>query len=384
MKILHIATLFSPDGAYGGPTRVATNLSAELMRRGHDVTIAGACEGYDTPPTSVEGVPAWLYPSKAVPGLGVAGLSSPALVRRLVKDIDEFDVVHVHMSREFVTLPAALVARRAGVPYVLQTHGMIDPSGKLLARPLDAMATRPVLESASNILYLTGTERAQIIQVSEYCAPLTRLRNGVPGYAASTSVGGVDAASHPEVLYLARLHPRKRPEVFVRVARRLLDAGVRATFTVVGPDGGSEQAVKDAVAEANSPYLRYEGPVDPDLVPARIASSSVYVLPSVDEPYPMSVLEAMSVGRPVVITKSCGLAGEVADHGAGYVVDLDDDSLFNAIRSLLDNPHAAARMGRGGQAASASTFSMSSVVDDLLGVYDRSVRARRSARGCVA
>ena len=51
----------------------------------------------------------------------------------------DYDVVHVHVARDFVTLPAATIARRAGVPYVLQPHGMIDPSDHALARPLDAV-----------------------------------------------------------------------------------------------------------------------------------------------------------------------------------------------------------------------------------------------------
>ena len=46
----------------------------------------------------------------------------------------------------------------------------------------------------------------------------------------------------------------------------------------------------------------------PDAIPARMAAADVYVLPSVREPHPMSVLEAMSVGLPVVVTNDCGLA----------------------------------------------------------------------------
>ena len=46
MRILHVVTLVSPDGAFGGPVRVAENLARELRRRGHDVTVAAAASGF--------------------------------------------------------------------------------------------------------------------------------------------------------------------------------------------------------------------------------------------------------------------------------------------------------------------------------------------------
>ncbi len=374
MRILQVATLFTPDGEFGGPTRVAVNLARELAERGHEVTLAGAARGYAAQPREIDGVCAVTAPARQlVPGIGYAGLTGRGLRRLLRPEIEAADVVHLHLAREFVTLPAARAARRAGTPYVVQPHGMVDASDRLLARPLDMAITRPVLREAAAVLYLTGTERRRITDFAGPGLRLRPLRNGVPRPPADAAAPAGDGV--PEVLFLARLHARKRPDLFVRVARELLGAGVDARFTVAGPDGGMAAAVDAEVAAGPGDRLRREPPVAPGAVTARLARAAIYVLPSVGEPYPMSVLEAMSVGRPVVVTRSCGLADAVERHRCGVVVDETSGALRDAIAQLLADPDAAAAAGERGRAAAAAEFGMSAIVDELERVYADAIEA---------
>ena len=83
----------------------------------------------------------------------------------------------------------------------------------------------------------------------------------------------------------------------------------------------------------------------------------------------MSVLEAMSVGLPVVITDTCGLAGFVAEHGAGIVVDASQAGLTAAIDQLLADPGAARSMGGRGREAVRSRLGMSEIGRQLLAAY---------------
>lgn len=78
-----------------------------------------------------------------------------------------------------------------------------------------------------------------------------------------------------------------------------------------------------------------DAPIEPTEVVDRLARCSFLVLPSVDEPFPMIVLEALAVGRAVVITESCGLADFVRDN-CGVVVPVDDPlRLKESIRDLV-------------------------------------------------
>lgn len=372
MRVLHVVTLLSPDGAFGGPVRVAENQASALRHRGHDVRIVSTHRGYDgRPPTVLGDVPLQLFPVRAlVPRTGFSGLSSPALLRWLRSQLPAADVVHVHLARDLVTLPAAELVRRAGVPYVLQPHGMVVASAHPLAGSLDRLLTRRVLRGASAVLHLTPEERVGLRSVAGDDVPLVALGNGVPDVEPVPVPTG-----RPEALFCARLQERKRPVLFSRTARALLQDGVDASFALVGPDEGQAAAVQaevDAVGDASR--LRWEGPLPPSATLARMARASLLVLPSVDEPYPMSVLEAMSLGRPVVVTDTCGLAPAVREHGCGAVVDGSPAALAEAVRGLLEDPSLLAQCGRRAAEAARQHFSMSAVADALEQAYDAARR----------
>ncbi len=369
MRVLQVVTLFSPDGAYGGPVRVACNQAEELLRRGHQVVLTAAVSGTDAVPTGldVRGFPA----GTAIPGIGFAGLRARGMITWLRRHVREFDVVHVHLARDLVTLPAARIAASAGVPMIVQTHGMIDASDKLLARPLDRFLTVPALRSAAAVLHLTPREATDLTAVAGAGLPLTELHNGVPLPTVSPATGGADGA--PEVLYLARLHPRKRPELFARMAARLHEEGVAARFAMVGPDEGAAEPTRQLIDALAAP-VRWEGPLPPQHTTARMARASVYVLPSVDEPYPMSVLEAMALGLPVIVTDSCGLAPLIKENGCGIVVRSDDlDSLTAAVRELAGQPSVRAAMGASAARLVEERLSMTGVADRLEQIYAEAV-----------
>jgi glycosyltransferase involved in cell wall biosynthesis len=103
----------------------------------------------------------------------------------------------------------------------------------------------------------------------------------------------------------------------------------------------------------------------------RLSQTDIYVLPSVQEPFPMSVLEAMSLGKPVIITSSCGLADAVRSHDAGLVVGESDEELEAAIEALLSDPCRRQTMGSNAAELVASRFSIRSVAASLMELYRR-------------
>ncbi len=378
MRILSIVTLITPNGEYGGPVRVALNQARALRSRGHDVVVIAAARGFGSDlPELVDSVPVKLFAARTVlPGIGFAGLCSPSLQSWVSKNGASFDVAHIHAARDFVTLPAANWFRRNGIPYVLQPHGMIDRSAHFLAIPLDRTLTRPVLRTASAVFYLTPRERNDLREVGGSLVMLTELSNGVPEPTPRVELtpdpSPDGAAAQTEVLFLARLAPRKRPQLFVDMATGLSDKYPNAKFSLVGPDEGEGAAVRDRIAHGGSESaICWEGPLATDRTLERMQRASIYVLPSVDEPYPMSVLEAMSVGLPVVVTDSCGLAPAIVELGCGIVVDDSIESLVAAVDLLLSDPVASAQMGRAGAAAIADRFGMPAIADVLEQVYRR-------------
>jgi glycosyltransferase involved in cell wall biosynthesis len=91
----------------------------------------------------------------------------------------------------------------------------------------------------------------------------------------------------------------------------------------------------------------------------------------------MSVLEAMSVGLPVVVTDTCGLAPLISESRCGIVVGSDDvDSLTTAVRTILETPGLAREMGENARRTVTQRLGMSAVADLLEQNYWRAIDAR--------
>jgi glycosyltransferase involved in cell wall biosynthesis len=332
VRILQVVTLVSANGAYGGPVAVAVGQTQALAELGHEVTLLAGWDGRAT--LTIPRVNVQLFRAhQTVPGSGFAGTCSPGLWRDLRRRAAKADVVHVHLGRDMVSLPAALVADLCGRPLLVQTHGMVRIDHRLKARAVDTLLTRRVLRHSAAQLVLTDDEEADAPVVAGQAMNTVRVANGVviPDLSANW-----DGTSMPEVLYCARLHVRKRPVCFVEMAAAFLDAGGVARFTMYGPDEGELPAVMRAIhAHGLGSNLKYLGALAPADVLSRLSLAQAYVLPSVNEPFPMSLLEAMSLGLPAIITDSTGVSAALESNGAAAVTDGTPHAMAKALGEVL-------------------------------------------------
>ena len=369
MKIAHLVTLIDPKGSFGGPVRVALNQAKALIELGHEVTIYASCSGFAEIPMEIEGVPVKLFPvRKLIPRRGFAGLFSPGLRRAVNRDAKLYQAWHVHLARDFVMLPAASVLFRKKARYVVQSHGMIIESKRIVIHLVDRLATLRILRSAAAIFALTESEEFSLQALAGKAYPVTRLINGVPQtHLRGRTTGPI------EFLFLGRLQARKRPLVFARAALSIAANYPAAIFTLAGPDEGELASLKALLATCPEiSNVRIEPAVAPGEVLERIAQASVFVLPSVNEPFPMAVLEAMSLGLPVVITESCGLAEYVRDNGAGLVIGESEHQLIQALQFLAKNQRLADEFGANASEVSFKFFSMQAISNTLNKVYGSS------------
>lgn len=367
MRILQVVGLISPTNEYGGPTRVALGQAAALREAGHDVILAAGTWGFDTLPSDVAGAPVRLFPATTFPpGGGLKGLTAPGMIPWLRSAMRGADVVHVHLARDLLTLPAARLAGLTKTPYVVQTHGMVIPSSHPMAAPLDALMTKRVLRDAGRVFYLTDAEDDGLRAVAGPDLALERLRNGIAVPPAPAFHDGDDL----DVLYLARVQQRKRPLDFVAMARTLGAEFPRARFTMVGPDEGQGEAVRSAITSSGlGDRLRWVGAVGPDETADYMRRAQIYVLPSVDEPYPMSVLEALATALPVVITDTCGLADLVSGGDAGFVTAAGAEPVTDAVRRLLADVELRRRMSAAAHATAQRELAMPAVTGQLVEAY---------------
>lgn len=331
MRIAHVVTYVSADGAFGGPVAVALGQTAELARRGHQVDLLAGWDGEADLPAS--GATHRLFPVRRI-GPGFAGLTAPGLLAWLRAHGREYDAVHVHLARDLITLSAARMALAQRTRVVVQPHGMVMPDPRLKARVVDAMATRNVLHRAAAVLALTDGDRDGLGAVARRrLSTLNTIPNGVP---RQNRPPVQERCETPVVTFLARLHPRKRVLAFAEAARILVEEGQRVAFEIFGPDEGDLQALTTYIAQHDlGQHVHYRGPVPMGGACDQLRRAAVYVLPAVREVFPMTVLEAMSVGTPVVLGRDCGIAGELERRGAAAISDGTPMDLARQICRLL-------------------------------------------------
>jgi glycosyltransferase involved in cell wall biosynthesis len=369
MKVVHVVTLVSDDGAYGGPTSVALGQLEECAARGHDVTLVALWRGSGPAPARLGSVPLLSRPARALLPGRFTGLMHPLLVREMWKAMGRADVVHIHAGRDLVSLVALTVAVLRRKRFVAQTHGMVQPRRSAAVRLFDLVYV-PLLRRASGCLVLTEQERRAVAEVVGGDGPaLLTVPNGVRPQ-------GLGEAEHRrrerQVLFLARLHPRKRPEAFVEMAALVHRKMPDARFTLVGADEGVlPDVLRLIAAHGLEGVVSYGGALGHAEAARAYARAAVYVLPSVDEPFGMTLIEALSAGTPVVCTDTCGIAQELARRGAGVVTDGSPRELADAVCDLLADDGRRDALAAAGRRAVAEAFSIHAVTDRLEEIYGR-------------
>lgn len=365
MKILHVVTHLSRDGAFGGPTRVALSQAKALAARGHDVTVFAGSPADEAGSIRQDGYQIKTFPtSKVVPFGGFATLLPRGMLSAVWRTARQFDVCHVHLARDLATLPAATIMATLRVPFVVQTHGMVAPPTRALARVLDTVATRQALRAASCWLVLTSDEDRGLRQLATPKS-VTSIRNGIELRETTPLAGRPDV-----ILYLARLHPRKRPLTFVEVAAALYHRLPGTNFLIIGPDEGEGPAVLKAISDTGmSDRIRWLGPLPPSETDRMMASARVYVLPSVNEVFPMSILEAFAAGTPVVATDSLGIADDSTKFGAALITDGSVPELADATLRAHSDADLAAALRSGAQSYLRHELNIDDVALQLQRVY---------------
>ena len=398
MRILHVIPSFAPR--YGGPIVAAVGLTRELARRGHDVTVAttnvdGPGE-LDVPldrPVPMDGVDVWYFPIQRPRWYHFSAPMGRAL-SRLVR---ESDVVHIHSIFLWPTTVTAFWCRRLGVPYLVHVAGSLDPVS--LAKRYEGLRASAASRTKKWI-YLNTLGRRDLggaaalhltSEVELESARRLRFSNGrlIPLGADPPPPPGADdrvsvQRKHPNVqgrkivLFLARLHRIKGLDVLAEAAKSLAESRDDFSLVVAGSGApGYEAEVRELVDRCGlSERTVFTGMVVGEDKWQLLRAADVFVLPSRHESSPVAVMEAMASGTPVVVSDQVGMHGEIAEVGAGLVTTLDPADVAGAIGRLLDDPDAAARMGRAGETLAARRYSWERVATDVEALYEEVVGRR--------
>jgi glycosyltransferase involved in cell wall biosynthesis len=166
------------------------------------------------------------------------------------------------------------------------------------------------------------------------------------------------------------------------MARLLLGEGSDWDFRIVGPDQGDLEELRAFIElHSLSENIHYEGPLPLDQVRSRLQAASVFVLPSINEPFPVTVLDALATQTPIVMTDSSGISPILRRLSAATVTDGSPASLARAVRELIEDEKLRDAHAAAGLSAIRTELGISAVVDRLENYYrDALERAREPHR----
>jgi len=273
-------------------------------------------------------------------------VSRLAAVARVVARQESFDVVHVH---DWMTFPAGLAASEvSGRPMLAHVHA--------------TEFSRSAGEGGDP--FIRGIERAalrradRVLCVSRFTAGVVRRRYGVDPLrirVVHNAIDGTGAAAArdeppgtPLVLFAGRLTRQKGPGRFLEAARLVRQRRPDVRFVMAGAGDRLEWLRSRADELGLGDAVEFPGFLDRPALTALYGRSSVYVLPSVAEPFGLTVLEALRQGVPTVAARLAGVTEIVHS-----VVRVDAENvavLAERILRLLESPRLRARLSRMGRA----------------------------------
>jgi glycosyltransferase involved in cell wall biosynthesis len=295
---------------------------------------------------------------------------------------EQFDLV---VSNTSAFVEGALASRYCGISHVWYVHEMLIDDPVLRSfMPLEHLYR--TMDSLSHRI-ITVSEAVKK-QIAPYATndKLRVVHTGLPEIKPKSMNQPkkimFDLPSHtPVVAFVGLLSERKGVIDFVDSSRHVLQKFPNTIFVMAGPDGGKGREV---ISKINQCGMRDSFRIlgNRSDIPDILAASDMLVLPSLADPLPLAVLEAMAVGIPVVATRSGGCEEMVLDGVTGSLVPVKNPALLSqAIIELIEIPSKRVSMGLNGSRRFSEQFSYDHYIAGFERVLDEACNSTSHSAG---
>jgi glycosyltransferase involved in cell wall biosynthesis len=339
----------------GGTERQMTELIRRLDREQFEVHVA-----------SFHRRGAWLGRAEeraaSIGEFPISGFRKPATfaeARRFADWCRARHIAVVHTADLYANIFGLPAAAMAGVPVRIGNRREINP---------DKTPAQIALQRAAYAC-------AHVVVANSAAAGERLARERVPRSRIRVVPNGIDVTAYPvhphdrpirRIVTVANLRREKAHEVLFEAAELVLRRCPDAEFVVAGDGPRREELAALAASRGIASRVTFTGYAED--VPALLASSDMFVLPSRSEAFPNSVLEAMATGLPIVATRVGGIVELVENQRTGVLVPPDNArALGHAILDLIQWRSHAAHLGRMARAEVEARYSF----DRMIGAFQR-------------
>jgi glycosyltransferase involved in cell wall biosynthesis len=325
MKIAILVNLFPPKWLAG--TEIATYYMAEhLAQRGHEVHVITSLD---------EGLPEENYEKgfyiHRLPRTKIRFAGAFIFWADIVRVIQKIGPDIVHAQSLGIGVPALLSKNLLKIPYVVWGQG----SDVYLPDWFTKLTSKTIIKNANSVIALTEDMKRAMQAI--YNRDITIVPNGIDlkEYISELPVQNVGGPIK-RILFVGRLHPVKGTRYLLGAMSIVRRDMPEAKLVLVG-DGGEREHLENLTDDLKiRECVEFIGRVPHENVQNYMNQSDVFVLPSLSEGFPVTILEAMACGLPVVATRVGGIPDIVEDGINGYLVDaMDQEMIAEALLKLL-------------------------------------------------
>lgn len=373
LRVLQVPAFAPPHE--GGSERFCFNLSKRLLELGHKPTIYTSKIPSWTPIYEKrEGIPiirfrVWVY------FLYINPMSF--FMQAVNHNLDKFDLVHVHSYVFFFANQIALLRKMRNFPYILHLHGGLEPiSANLMGIKASALKIfydkfigPTTIQAADRVISCCETDRQRAIKT--FGADPDKVVT-IPNCIDSTKFREATPQNPINVTYIGRLTELKGSHQLPYIVKAICRRHRNVRFTIVG-GGVLEEPLRQALKNYPVTFL---GRVPNEAVPDILAESSVLILPSFLEGFPLVTLEAHASAVPVVCYDVGGCWEAVKTGETGALVPVGDAKRFvEALSWVIEDREARQNMGKIAKKRLLERYDWPVAVKKILEVYHNTVSA---------
>ncbi len=370
MRILQVFPTYKPAYVYGGPIFSVSYLCEQMVRQGHEVelltTTANGPDELEVPtgvPLDVDGVRVYYFRRWTKDHTHF----SPALLWHLWKNCRRYDVVHIQSWWNTVVILSVVVCWLRGVRPVLSPRGMLSgfsfsKSHASLKHLFHRYVGRRLLRrTVCHVTSPLELEECRGEGLEAFLLPnLLPLPDKPPPHTPSGSVF--------RMAFLSRIHPKKNLEGTFRALQRLDfpfelhiagsgEADYLQELASLTRELGLEERVKWVGHLHGSEKFEF------------LARADLFLLLSHNENFANVVIEALSVGTPVLVSEGVGLADFVRQEEVGWVTGLEEENIATCLQLACKTPAKLEEIRRRAPALIQERFSAKKLVPAYIQAY---------------
>ncbi len=379
---LHI--LFSYDGRLGGAVYGALSTCKNLALAGQQVEMLAPYSVQDDLSHlkgSMDGLRYHFiprcFPRRLFNGSGMEPW--------LEHNIHRFGVISLHGVFVMTTARAARICRSMRKPYLLHTHGALDPFDLQKHRFAKGILGRiyiyPLLENAAGVVCTAKMEAERMMtfgaKTHKFIVPLPVLQQNSKksGYRKEFRQQYGIPEDAIVVLFMSRIDYKKGLQFLIPALADIKNEGANLWFILGGTGDGSyfSRVMESIKTNGLQERTVITGFLSGQSKDAAMEASDLFALISLNENFGIALVEAMGAGLPSIISDRIYIKDEIMAGGACVVCEPSMISCREALGKLIRNPAKMKEMGKRAKALANNAFNAEAATQELLKIYRQAI-----------